>query len=642
MSKLNFLNPRINSYLILLLSLTTLIFEVSFYNQILFFLVLFFSILQNIYLYRFKNILSLLVGIIVIYVQFKLSNETLSKEFFLNLVLLLIFIKFSEAKNKNDYFFFNFTTIFLSVSSLIYGQDFLSSVNSIFLMLLSIIHLYSLNQQKIIKLNLRYLGKYLFIGIIILSFIALIYFAFPRYEVKIKLFETAKNNLGIPDQIELGSFSEISNVDEKVFIFNTLEKNRDEPLYFRVKVFDIMNNKRSWVSTPEEVFNINYKNSYKINKINNPTKNSTRLIIYPNEKNWLPILKSFYYDNSFVNNNIFNETAETVEKTTKKTPYIIKSSNFEVEFDNKILNFYTKLPEAFSQKLINWSFNLRNNSSNNIDYLDQLMKHFANGEYFYSLSPEIDNSNNYEKFFFDTKTGYCEYYSGMFAILARLQGIPTRLVSGYMGGAYNELGNFYTFKQSDAHTWVESYIEGKGWVRFDPTQVIPQINIISFNNVSSNNTKSDGIEKNNLFLKPSMIKLYYDYFDYIWTNKFQDYNQESREEFLQNSFQNIKFNSVHILIIIAILILIKPFQILFKKKIFFSILFNKIRAKKNILNKSLTHQELFMKLSDFEKMNFAEVFDLYEKKSFAKNCITNYRIFFQINYKILKFFFNIR
>ena len=37
-----------------------------------------------------------------------------------------------------------------------------------------------------------------------------------------------------------------------------------------------------------------------------------------------------------------------------------------------------------------------------------------------------------------------------------------------MGGNYNELGNFYTFKQSDAHTWVESYVENKGWVRFDP------------------------------------------------------------------------------------------------------------------------------------------------------------------------------
>ena len=105
MFKLNFFNPQFNSYLILLLSLTTLIFEVSLYNQLFFVLVLLFSILQNIYTYRFKNIISLFIGIIAIYIQFKLSSETLSKEFFLNLVLLLIFIKFSEAKNKNDYFF---------------------------------------------------------------------------------------------------------------------------------------------------------------------------------------------------------------------------------------------------------------------------------------------------------------------------------------------------------------------------------------------------------------------------------------------------------------------------------------------------------------------------------------------------------
>ena len=88
------------------------------------------------------------------------------------------------------------------------------------------------------------------------------------------------------------------------------------------------------------------------------------------------------------------------------------------------------------------------------------------------------------------------------------------------------------------------------------------------------------IEKNNLFLKPNMIKLYYDYFDYIWTNKFQDYNQESRDEFLENSFQNIKFNSMYLFIILTILIFIKPFQIIFRKKLFFSLLFNKIRLKK--------------------------------------------------------------
>jgi len=148
MFRLNILNPKFNSYLLLVLSLTTVLFDVNFYNQLLFFSVLFFSIFQNLSHYKFKNVYSSIISLIAIYIQFKLNDETLSKEFFLNLVLILIFIKFSEAKNKNDYYFFNYSIIFLSVSTLIYGQDFLSSINSILLMLLSIIHLYSINQNN--------------------------------------------------------------------------------------------------------------------------------------------------------------------------------------------------------------------------------------------------------------------------------------------------------------------------------------------------------------------------------------------------------------------------------------------------------------------------------------------------------------
>ena len=46
------------------------------------------------------------------------------------------------------------------------------------------------------------------------------------------------------------------------------------------------------------------------------------------------------------------------------------------------------------------------------------------------------------KTFFESKTGYCEYYAGTFAILARFANIPSRVVTGYFGGSYNNLGNF--------------------------------------------------------------------------------------------------------------------------------------------------------------------------------------------------------
>ena len=98
---------------------------------------------------------------------------------------------------------------------------------------------------------------------------------------------------------------------------------------------------------------------------------------------------------------------------------------------------------------------------------------------------------------------------------------------------------------------------------------------------------------------------------------------------------------MYLFIILTILIFIKPFQIIFRKKLFFSLLFNKIRLKKNILNKSFTHQELFEQLSNKEKINFIEIFNTYERLNFAKDYKLNYRDFFQTNYKIIKFYLNI-
>jgi hypothetical protein len=57
------------------------------------------------------------------------------------------------------------------------------------------------------------------------------------------------------------------------------------------------------------------------------------------------------------------------------------------------------------------------------------------------------------------------------AILLRTLGIPTRNVTGFIGGTFNRFGDFYAVRQGDAHSWVEVYLEDRGWVRFDPTPV---------------------------------------------------------------------------------------------------------------------------------------------------------------------------
>jgi len=646
MFKFDLLNYKISSYILLLLSLLAVFFDVAYLNQLLFISVLGFSILQNRMQYKFKTIVSSIVALIVIYLQFNLSANTFSKEFFLNLILILVFIKFSEIKKKQDHYFFNFTVIFLTISSLIYGQDFLSSINSFFLMLVSIIHLYSLNQKKVLNINTKYLFKYLSVSLLILPIMALVYFIFPRYEINIKIFDTQKNTLGIPETLKLGSFTDISDNNQTVFIYNS-DQNRtnNNPLYFRVKIFDLMNNDKLWIATPSENIKFHYVNTHKLLKNDNPSIKEAEILIYPNEKTWLPVLKGFDYKDKIVKNNYLNGTAKSIKKISKKKMYSIQYSKYSINYNKEFLKFYQKLPSStFSQKLINWSNELKNNSSSEIDYLNNIMNHFANGEYYYTLSPTVDKTNDYEKFFFETKRGYCEYYAGMFAILARLQDIPTRIVAGYLGGEYNDKGNFYTFKQSDAHSWVEIYTDDKKWVRYDPTLVIPNKNILSFNNSSLQNIQSTEMDDDKEIDKLSMIKLYYDYFDYTWTNKFLNYDTKSRDNFLKTKIKNFEPpKEVYKIIISSLLLLLsyKFLKLIIQRKLLFNLFFNKIKSQCNITNNSSTHQQLLNVLNNKEANSLKEIFEIYEKFAFAKKYTLKLSEFFYINYRIIKYrFFN--
>jgi hypothetical protein len=59
------------------------------------------------------------------------------------------------------------------------------------------------------------------------------------------------------------------------------------------------------------------------------------------------------------------------------------------------------------------------------------------------------------------------------AILLRSAGVPTRIVNGFLMGEYNPVGQDYIVRESDAHSWVEVYVAGRGWVEFDPTPPDP-------------------------------------------------------------------------------------------------------------------------------------------------------------------------
>jgi hypothetical protein len=74
-----------------------------------------------------------------------------------------------------------------------------------------------------------------------------------------------------------------------------------------------------------------------------------------------------------------------------------------------------------------------------------------------------------EDFLFGRREGYCEVFATALAVLLRSLGIPTRVVVGFLNGAWNEYGEYLAVRQRDAHTWVEAFLPGEGWRILDPS-----------------------------------------------------------------------------------------------------------------------------------------------------------------------------
>ena len=105
------------------------------------------------------------------------------------------------------------------------------------------------------------------------------------------------------------------------------------------------------------------------------------------------------------------------------------------------------------------------------DAIDFTMDYF-NKNFRYTLRPGMvtDGENEIEKFLFERKTGYCTHFASAAVMILRTLGVPARLAQGYMISGYQVNANKKTsVRDSNAHAWVELYIDGTGWVPVDFT-----------------------------------------------------------------------------------------------------------------------------------------------------------------------------
>ena len=143
---------------------------------------------------------------------------------------------------------------------------------------------------------------------------------------------------------------------------------------------------------------------------------------------------------------------------------------------DEVVEYYTQLPDTVPERVFELAAELTEDAGNRYDQAKAIEDHFAGPEFTYETEdvPVPQQGEDYvDQFLFETQRGYCDNFSTSMIVLLRTLDIPARWVKGFTPGTLvdsNEDVNVYTVSNSNAHSWVEVYFPGEGWVAFEPTK----------------------------------------------------------------------------------------------------------------------------------------------------------------------------
>ena len=176
---------------------------------------------------------------------------------------------------------------------------------------------------------------------------------------------------------------------------------------------------------------------------------------------------------------------------------------------------YLQLPERLDPRIPGLARQITAAANNPFDKA-VAMENYLRSNFGYTLNLQGNaGADPLAHFLFVTKAGHCEYFASSMAVMLRTLGIPSREVNGFLPGEYNDIGGDYIVRGSDAHSWVEAYFPGSGWLTFDPTP--------------GGNAESGGMF--------SRFALYLDWFQLAWNEWIINYDLSHQVELAKNVSQ---------------------------------------------------------------------------------------------------------
>lgn len=557
------------------------------------------------------------VSLLILIGSFKILEINTDRDVFISLLVSILFIA-SMALFLNTFFTFILMTLYM-ISIFIIWKDFI-------------------NQSEVsLRENFLYILR---MSVLILPFTIILFVFFPRFTTHFLPFgsKLEKQEIGFNEEVKNSKVSSLNSSSRIAFRAKIDGKFAKKDLYWRGTIHtntDGLDWDKTYVHLrPQRIKNeLSYLRPIEYTvQMKQQYKGIIFTLDHPKEIGFRA--RRFSYINDFF--------LYRFSHFVKVEGYSGKSDLSLVidKFDKTKIKQYLQVPKKISSEVRSLVSKIKENSTSSSGFAGNIRNYLSNNGFEYTLSP--GKISSLEEFLVEKK-GFCTHFASMTAIFFRIAGYPSRLVSGFQGGEYNDFGDYWIVRDNDAHTWVEYYQKGIGWKRYDPTSFISPMRLElggeGFFATTPKVFLDDNGQRSPLIQQYYRFQLILDNFNYRWNLFVESFDRSFQEKIA--SYLKLKVNKFYFLLLVLPVALFGLYYIFFKwlRGINFSfkkrdenfyykkMLFNlEKKTNKPIINSNTPSEHIeYFELSS--SPNIAKFFDDFDKVKYGLKDINIYESF---------------
>ena len=390
------------------------------------------------------------------------------------LLVVMVALKFLEAQTHRDQVVLMIIAYFLVFASLLEQQSIAIGIYLIGFVLVTTVGLLQLGRRGSMLPTGRTAALAARMLLQALPIMVVLFFLFPRLPGPLWALppDTRSATTGLSDTMSPGDITELGLSDEVAFRVEFFDAAPSaERLYWRGPVLASFDGRR-W----SRDFGVRPAGSAAIEYLAEPTE--YRVMLEPNGRGWafaLDVPRQWSGVERMMMTSDYQLLVPPGRRAASRLDYLVTSHTTYRTLDGlneRERSYLTRLPDDVNPRTRALAAAWVQRGLSPEAVVEEALRFLRDQPFFYTLTPPPLGDHAADEFLFETREGFCEHYASAFAVMMRAAGLPARIVTGYQGAELNQLGRYYIVRQSDAHAWTEVWLDGRGWLRVDPTAAV--------------------------------------------------------------------------------------------------------------------------------------------------------------------------